>query len=708
MRPNVPRLTVLGILLLSACAGDSDSLPGETRTSSGALMVRGNGAPLTAPSRAPAARIAAGFVQARGSAADVHATGESAGRGGITHVRLEQRAGALRVHGAYARVAVSPDGEVLQLIDHLAPAGAPPRPAQIGAREALAAALTALGRPVDLGGVERVQGNLTQLAARGDFHRSPSVELVAYLAADGLRQGYLVETWTGRDNLLDHTLVGGDGAVVSTERRTNHDSYHVFVEDPSKGSQTTVAGPGAGNAQSPSGWLAGAQTTINITGNNAHAYLDADANNSPDAGGTAVTTGVFSAVADLSAQPSTAGNRAVAVQNLFFLNNTVHDLLYRHGFNEAAGNFQTSNFGLGGNGNDPVQAEAQDGSGTDNANFATPNDGSAPRMQMYLWSSTTAAGLAVAGGASYGLFGSSFGAALNTTGVSGALALYADATGTPSDACELSTTALTGKIALIDRGTCDFTVKVLNAQKAGALGVIIANNAPDGAFSPGGTDRKVKIPSGMVSQADGAALRGQAGTATSLRLNPVTPVMVDGDVDADVVFHEYGHGLTWRMIGSMSGALAGALGEGASDVTAFLRNGDDRVGEYSAGNALGIRRFPYQDYPLTYRAVTGASVHNDGEIYAGAMWRVLQNYLAAGLTADDLMGDFVDAMNFTPAAPAYEDMRDGMLQSVAGSGRECLIWRGFAASGIGVGADGRVSNRGAVTITESFALPPGC
>ena len=83
--------------------------------------------------------------------------------------------------------------------------------------------------------------------------------------------------------------------------------------------------------------------------------------------------------------PRLPRNRAVAVQNLFYLNNVIHDTLYAHGFNEAAGNFQIDNFGNGGAGNDPVNAEAQDGSGTDNANFATPADGSSPRMQMYLW-----------------------------------------------------------------------------------------------------------------------------------------------------------------------------------------------------------------------------------------------------------------------------------------------------------------------------------
>ena len=63
-------------------------------------------------------------------------------------------------------------------------------------------------------------------------------------------------------------------------------------------------------------------------------------------------------------------NRAVAVQNLFYLNNVIHDKLYRHGFDELAGNFQINNFGKGGAGNDAVQAEAQDGGGTDNANAA--------------------------------------------------------------------------------------------------------------------------------------------------------------------------------------------------------------------------------------------------------------------------------------------------------------------------------------------------
>ena len=74
-----------------------------------------------------------------------------------------------------------------------------------------------------------------------------------------------------------------------------------------------------------------------------------------------------------------------AVTNLFYWNNIIHDVMYLYGFDEASGNFQEDNEGTDGLGSDYVNAEAQDGSGTNNANFFTPADGSNPRMQMFLW-----------------------------------------------------------------------------------------------------------------------------------------------------------------------------------------------------------------------------------------------------------------------------------------------------------------------------------
>jgi hypothetical protein len=109
--------------------------------------------------------------------------------------------------------------------------------------------------------------------------------------------------------------------------------------------------------------------TINILGNNVNAYLDTDNNNQPDKGGAAVPNGTFSTAVSLTQSPSTTNNKAVAIQNLFYLNNVVHDILYGHGFDEAADNFQQDNFDRGRP--RPVDAEAQDGGGTDNANFIT-------------------------------------------------------------------------------------------------------------------------------------------------------------------------------------------------------------------------------------------------------------------------------------------------------------------------------------------------
>ena len=96
---------------------------------------------------------------------------------------------------------------------------------------------------------------------------------------------------------------------------------------------------------------------------------------------------VFDFPADLTQEPTTYRNAAVT--NLFYLNNWIHDKLYSLGFTESAGNFQNNNFGRGGLGNDAVQADAQDGSGTNNANFSTPSDGSPGRMQMYIWPGAT-------------------------------------------------------------------------------------------------------------------------------------------------------------------------------------------------------------------------------------------------------------------------------------------------------------------------------
>ena len=76
-----------------------------------------------------------------------------------------------------------------------------------------------------------------------------------------------------------------------------------------------------------------------------------------------------------------------------------------------------------------------------------------------------------------------------------------------TDACEPILNNLNNKIALIDRGGCAFTTKVANAQAAGAIAAIIANNVPSGLPGMGGTDPTITIPSAGISQADGDTLK---------------------------------------------------------------------------------------------------------------------------------------------------------------------------------------------------------
>lgn len=113
---------------------------------------------------------------------------------------------------------------------------------------------------------------------------------------------------------------------------------------------------------------------------------------------------------------------------------------------------------------------------------------------------------AVAGNYAFGT--ASFGPSISTTNFNGEVVLGTDAVGTPGDGCEPITSDVAGKIALIDRGICGFTIKVKNAQNAGAIGVIIADNAP-GNPPPalGGSDPTITIPSIRVTQAAGTSFK---------------------------------------------------------------------------------------------------------------------------------------------------------------------------------------------------------
>ena len=708
--------------------------PARGLTAESANIYAGAGGSLSAASGDGMAATVANFLATKGHGAATLASLVPTAthvdpKSGVSHLKFGQEVAGLGVYGTYVKAAFDGDGNLIHLIENLAElSGKGVVPATAAPRDALNEAMLRNHPGVIVGLVEGNRtGNVVRFSGGGFFHRDPTVTRVAIAMENGsIRAGFLVETWTNRGNMLHHTLVGGSGSVLGVELRTNNDSYNIFPDHPGNSSQTVEAGPGACDLPtlllpclegSPIGWLSGDQTTVNIGGNNANAYLDTEANNSPDSGGTSVTNGHFLTSAVLTDEPSTTQNQAVAVQNLFYFNNVIHDKLYGHGFTETAGNFQEDNFDIGGAGSDSVNAEAQDGSGTDNANFSTPSDGSSPRMQMFLWT-----GFVVEVGVdSYLAEGAEFGPGLTTTGITNTVVAAIDGTDITTDACEALTNAaeFTGKdkIALIDRGDCAFVTKVKNAQNAGAIGVIIANNVPGGIFTMGGSDPTIDIPSVFIGQSDGGAIRAVVPVTVTATIRAT--LMRDGDLDSDIIWHEYGHGLTWRMIGNMSGDLSGAIGEGMSDVLAILINGNDVVGEYSNNDPIGIRSAPYTGYLRTYGDMGGSSVHFDGEIYAATIWRLWELFDPA-IDQGTLFDYLIGGMNFTPAGPAMEDMRDGILEAVLVladpsdvNAHQCLIWDAFAVFGIGVGAEGIARGGGPFgaslkSVTESFKLPPEC
>jgi hypothetical protein len=366
-------------------------------------------------------------------------------------------------------------------------------------------------------------------------------------------------------------------------------------------------------AVSPDGWIA---TGANDTeGNNVDAHLDLNADNIPDLprpnGGA---TRTFDFLFD-STQAPTAW-RDFAVTELFWRGNWYHDQLYTLGFNEVAHNFQNNNFGLGGVGGDAVQADAQDGSGTNNANFgSSPTDGSSARCQMYVFTGPT-------------------------------------------------------------------------------------------------PDR-------------------------------------DGDLDGDIVYHEFTHGTSTRLSGGLGGQFQSpGMGEGWSDAVAIMllaESTDDPDANYCTGAYttyllgagfvnnyyFGIRRFPYSVnlnvYPLTFLDIqtvtydttipanplfiggSASEVHNEGEIWANMLMDCrAQMWHAYGFPGNRRMLQLViDGLKLMGANPTFQQARDGILQADLvdyGNVDNGTLYAAFARHGLGFSSSS--PNNNTVTgIVEAYDTP---
>jgi hypothetical protein len=430
----------------------------------------------------------------------------------------------------------------------------------------------------------------------------------------------LIDARTGEALLrrgLTENLTDASYRVFSTDSPTPLSPGHAspVTNQPPQVPRVLIVTNAFNTNASPNGWINDGDNET--TGNNVDAHLDRNADNLPD---TPRPRGapfrVFDPQLDLTQDPLSYGDAAVV--NLFFWSNWMHDKLYEFGFTEAAGNFQANNFGRGGAGNDPVQTDAQDGSGFNNANFSTPPDGLSARMQMYIF------------------------------------------------------------------------------------------NGP-------------------------------------------TPNR-DGDLDTQVILHEYTHGLSNRRVGGgvgMSALQSKGLGEGWSDfysLALLSKPGDDvnaiyPEASYASYGLLGlgqnyyygIRRYPYTTdltrNPETLKDIdpgqagahpgisrnpvipnSATEIHNQGEIWCVTLWDVRANLINKyGFAAGNhlILQLLTDGMNLTPANPNFLQARDGVIQADlvdTGGANFHELWQAFAKRGMG---DDAVVPPSSTTsgVIESFQVP---
>ncbi|KAJ3211733.1 Fungalysin/Thermolysin Extracellular metalloproteinase 5 [Dinochytrium kinnereticum] len=457
-------------------------------------------------------------------------------------------------------------------------------------------------------------------------------------------EGTLVPVWDLQVDLLDNwfnvQVHATDRKVVQLVDWVSDAAYNVLplgINDPESGDRVMVLDP-AHPVSSPHGWhmqvsLESSKKAKNFTvtvGNNVYAHENLDGKNEwknkirPDGKKDLI----FDFPLNLTIQEPSEYIDA-AVTNLFYWNNAIHDLFYLYGFTEKAGNFQEDNLGRGGEGGDAVIANAQDGSGYNNANFATPPDGGHGRMRMYAWSVTTP---------------------YRDGDMEGGIIMHEYAhgisirlTGGPKNSGCLGW----GEAGGMGEGWGDFFATILRTTP---------NTTRDAVF-------------GMGEYSNGGSGIRKYRYSTSKSINPSTysyvskpaywGVHAKGEVWAEILYEMY-----WDLV----------------DAHGYNPNWYDTP---IAKNAM-VDRFTTK--PGTYRDFKTGKVMSDTSFsaksaMASGKWTTGGNVLALQLV--------VDGLKLQPCYPSFVDARDAILladEALTKGENACIIWGAFARRGLGAGA----------------------
>lgn len=215
----------------------------------------------------------------------------------------------------------------------------------------------------------------------------------------------------------------------------------------------------------------------------------------------------------------------------------------------------------------------------------------------------------------------------------------------------------------------------------------------------------------------------------------------DGDLDNGIIVHEYGHGISNRLVGgpSNTSCLGNAQqgGEGWSDWLGLwftARAGDvgttgRGIGTYALNQpttGAGIRTQRYSTDPAintwTYASINGMAIpHGVGSVWSQALWEVYWSLVNAHGYSPDLynatgtagnqraMLYVIQGLKNTACSPTFVNARDGIIaaaQAAHGGADVCLLWQTFAAYGLGT--DAVSGGSGSTSPTNGFQIPASC
>ncbi|SHN38820.1 M36 family metallopeptidase [Cryptosporangium aurantiacum] len=249
----------------------------------------------------------------------------------------------------------------------------------------------------------------------------------------------------------------------------------------------------------------------------------------------------------------------------------------------------------------------------------------------------------------------------------------------------------------------------------------------DGNFQSDGFGRGGSDGDAVLVRVHPQPVHGTANMATPpdgrvprMNLGPVTATGRHTALDPDVVFHEYTHGVTNRLVGgrddweSLDAVQSAGLGEGWSDYVTCTLHDKTVIGDWIVARPQGLRRQPYtEDFTGSYAQLGTPAYSRPHDI--GELWCAVLLSLGRRLGPDETLQIVVDALKLTVANPSLLAARDAILMAAdhraAALGanefeqaeQRALVWSVFARFGMGpsAGTIGATLNG----ISADFSLP---